>query len=1152
MSSYSSSNAAFGSQMTLDTDDETRLAQLQRIQELQSKIESQQPWVHQTTNIKTVPSSGYGNLAQTLSLSSNASFTDLTPSFGIEDGFQSPPSIVLSGSNHPLTSVAIADASVWDVNNGGHMHHGLDSMELDQEHFQGSSITTEQTMGSALSKSSEQSTNTSTNTPDNPIKIEEDENFLHLPEASSSLSALSTSSALSELNPTVPLISGSASPSSPKRRRISKETRLKVSDFKPRTAIPANIPLSELARQSEEAAQASRLNPFALHSDEYKLLRDHICHLHVTAYLNIRNRILRLWIRNPLVTVTPEEAAGCAYGSRWLGLAEVGYEWLVRRGYINFGCVEVPDFLNGKSKRSRVSGKQIVIVGAGMAGLGCARQLEGLFSHYRDKWTIVGEELPKVVLLEGRSRIGGRIYSVPLKNQASKRIPRNARCTAEAGAHIITGFDKGNPLKMIIRGQLALHYYTLRDNSTLFDVDGRIVNKERDTLVEKLFNDILDRAGLFRHKVTAPTTVEGDRPLIEAGKDPVGDAGKPISVVEEEKENVINKPENLSDKGLEQVPAGVDKLTGKAHMEAGSREKVPAAIAAEAMGWTLKSSDVAGKDLDLNTYANSYTYPTLGGAMDEGVKQYQSLLDLRPQDLRLMNWHYANLEYANATNLSQLSLGGWDQDVGNEFEGQHAQVIGGYIQVPRGIFQSPSPLNLKTKKTVDHIAYSSNASSGTSAKVTCTDGESIDASHVVITAPLGVLKDKAITFEPELPQWKQDSIDRLGFGTLNKVVLVFDQAFWDVEQDMIGLLRDSDYEDSYLQDEYSTNRGRFYLFWNCVKTSGRPLLIALMAGDAAHQAEDSLTDAQIVAEVTQQLTKMYRHKRVPHPQETVVTRWGKDRFARGTYSYVAPTAHSDDYDSMAKPIGNLHFAGEATCGTHPATVHGAYISGLRAASDIIDNLIGPIPIPQPLVPAVIKTEPKPIKPASTSTTRGPPIDLTKEESNQTGESSADKQSRLQVLENNILKIIFEKLGPRPFKPDKAGANPFLLYSKDKWGECKAKCDDARRAATGQPATKASRNEIRAALGLMWREASEEVKRPYIERTVSNRASNAENAKGFQDRIAAWDQEAIGIRRKYIEEHPGCMTAQEETDMWHALGVFEGAEKRPKKEGGYKE
>jgi monoamine oxidase len=1142
-SSYQHPGVALSSQTSIDLSHEAKMAQLKRIQELSNQIESR-PSAHHPEFTDANPTFGYDDLAYISPLPTASSTADFGSSLDVAPG---PlfPNVQLSDNGSPLTS-ALSEASVWN----DHGHNEREHMDIvhDQAHSSTSSNVA-LAVGSVFSKSSELSSNTSKETPDRLVKTEDDDVLMASPYDHSAIQSDVYEKQPETNNSTPPVIGANQTGSAQKRRRISKETKLKVSDFKAKTTIPADIPPVELARQSAEAALNSRLNPFVLHPDEYRLLRDHICHLHVSAYLNIRNRILRLWVRNPLVTVTPEEAAGCAYGSRWIGLAEVAYEWLIRRGYINFGCVEVPDFLNSKPKKSGRPRDTIVVVGAGMSGLGCARQLDGLFSHYRDKWTIIGQEPPTVVVLEGRARIGGRVYSHPLSNQSAQRIPRKARCTAEMGAHIITGFDRGNPLNMIIRGQLALHYYPLKDNSSLYDVDGKIVKRERDNLAEKLFNDILDRASVFRHKIPPPVTVGGDREMIEAGKDPSGHSGKPISVVEQEKEQVINKPENLVDMGLDHVPAGVDKLTGKAHVVAGPRRKAPAAIAAEAMGWTLASSAFAGKDLDLDTYASSSTNPTLGGAMDEGIKQYQALLHLGPQDLRLLNWHFANLEYANAANVSKLSLGGWDQDIGNEFEGEHAQVIGGYIQVPRGILQSPTPLDLRTRKPVTHITYNHEAGPQARAKVTCADGESFDASHVVLTTPLGVLKERAISFEPELPGWKTSSIDRLGYGTLNKVILVYEKPFWDVEQDMIGLLRDTDYEDSFNQLDYSKNRGRFYLFWNCIKTSGRPLLIALMAGDAAHQAE-SMEDGQIVAEVTQQLAKMFRHKPVPPPTETIVTRWGKDKFARGSYSYVGPSAHSDDYDSMARSVGNLHFAGEATCGTHPATVHGAYISGLRAASEVIDSLIGPIEIPTPLVPAVVKNEtkaPSMNKPMAVPSQKmeGVPQDGAPH----IGESVATKQARLEAFESEILTKIYDKLGLRPFKPEKAGANPFLLYSKDMWGVCKARCDSARRAATGQPTAKASRNEIRAALGQMWREAAEVDKKPYIDQTVSNRESNAENAKGFQDRLAAWDAEAISIRRKHVEEHPGVLSEQEEKDMWQALGVYAGGERQTKKESG---
>ena len=43
------------------------------------------------------------------------------------------------------------------------------------------------------------------------------------------------------------------------------------------------------------------------------------------------------------------------------------------------------------------------------------------------------------------------------------------------------------------------------------------------------------------------------------------------------------------------------------------------------------------------------------------------------------------------------------------------------------------------------------------------------ADAVLVTVPLGVLKSQAITFQPPLPEWKQQAINNLGFGLLNKV-----------------------------------------------------------------------------------------------------------------------------------------------------------------------------------------------------------------------------------------------------------------------------------------------------------------------------------------------------------------------------------------------
>ena len=59
------------------------------------------------------------------------------------------------------------------------------------------------------------------------------------------------------------------------------------------------------------------------------------------------------------------------------------------------------------------------------------------------------------------------------------------------------------------------------------------------------------------------------------------------------------------------------------------------------------------------------------------LKQSGAWLDARRR--RALNWHLANLEFANAANLSALSAEHWDQDDVNEYAGDHAVLPdGGY------------------------------------------------------------------------------------------------------------------------------------------------------------------------------------------------------------------------------------------------------------------------------------------------------------------------------------------------------------------------------------------------------------------------------------------------------------------------------------------
>lgn len=287
-----------------------------------------------------------------------------------------------------------------------------------------------------------------------------------------------------------------------------------------------------------------------------------------------------------------------------------------------------------------------------------------------------------------------------------------------------------------------------------------------------------------------------------------------------------------------------------------------------------------------------------------------------------------------------------------------------------------------------------------------------------------------------------------------------------------------------------------------------------MAGEAAHYAEATSND-QLVKEVTDRLDKMFAPTHVPLPTEAIVTRWRRDPLACGSYSYVGPQTQTGDYDVMARPHGPLHFAGEATCGTHPATVHGAYLSGLRAAAEVVQSMIGPIKVPSPLIEKKVKLD----HPASYPTFSAEPKRKVEPQAIET-EATRERLRQHEDYEASIIGEILSKLGERPVKPGRTSAsNPFLLYTKDHWYICKDECDEKRRAATGDPNAKASKTEIRTALGLRWRTDTAEAKKPYLDQTQSAKDDAAAYAATYKARAAEWDREAARIRREYIEAHP---------------------------------
>ena len=67
---------------------------------------------------------------------------------------------------------------------------------------------------------------------------------------------------------------------------------------------------------------------------------------------------------------------------------------------------------------------------------------------------------------------------------------------------------------------------------------------------------------------------------------------------------------------------------------------------------------------------------------------------------------------------------------------------------------------------------------GGKVRLDCSDGQTFDFDEVVVTAPLGWLKQNLDAFNPPLPDRLTQGIQSIGYGCLEKVYITFPEAFW--------------------------------------------------------------------------------------------------------------------------------------------------------------------------------------------------------------------------------------------------------------------------------------------------------------------------------------------------------------------------------------
>ncbi|MCO5591111.1 hypothetical protein L7F22_045088 [Adiantum nelumboides] len=260
---------------------------------------------------------------------------------------------------------------------------------------------------------------------------------------------------------------------------------------------------------------------------------------------------------------------------------------------------------------------------------------------------------------------------------------------------------------------------------------------------------------------------------------------------------------------------------------------------------------------------------------------------------------------------------------------EHPRKVNGYRLKPYlsrilpAVFETKQ-VSKKTKKVVKYIEYTSRG-----AIVKTEDGTVYITKYVILTVSLGVLQSNLITYKPDLPFWKLETIFTFNMAVYTKIFLKFPYTFWPVGPGTEFFV-------------YADNKRGYYNIWQHLENEypGSNILFVTATDDESRRIEQQ-SDEETKQEIMVVLRKIFGPN-IPEIEDILVPRWWKNRFFAGTFTNWPIGASEADFDRMKSsifvkaPLGRLYFAGEHTDEKFNGYVHGAYFSGIATANSMID------------------------------------------------------------------------------------------------------------------------------------------------------------------------------------------------------------------------
>ncbi|PBC31381.1 Lysine-specific histone demethylase [Apis cerana cerana] len=365
-------------------------------------------------------------------------------------------------------------------------------------------------------------------------------------------------------------------------------------------------------------------------------------------FLHIRNRLLQLWLENPKQQLIIENALPAIeppYNSDTV-LARRIHAFLERHGFINFGV-----FKRLKPLPTKKLGK-VIVIGAGIAGLAAAQQMQqfGL----------------EVIVLEARDRVGGRIATF-----------RKSSYIADLGAMVVTGLG-GNPVTTLSK-QINMELHKIRQKCPLYESDGQTVPKDKDEMVEREFNRLLEATSYLSHQL--------DFNYVGSAGSGQGGNTRPVSLGQ-----ALEWVIRLQEQGVKQRQVAHLRSVLSLQGRLITNQHRMIAIMDRLVELNKQYKEMTESKLQTRDITQEFVLRSKLRDLHNACKEWDQLSEqqkeieaklqeleasppsdvyLSSKDRQILDWHFANLEFANATSLSNLSLKHWDQDDDFEFTGSH-------------------------------------------------------------------------------------------------------------------------------------------------------------------------------------------------------------------------------------------------------------------------------------------------------------------------------------------------------------------------------------------------------------------------------------------------------------------------------------------------